>query len=161
MGLTIYVASPLGFSPETLQYLSRVVATLEQCGLSVSNPWDTDYSDRITRYASYDSVQMQTRAFNRLASCIGYNNCCEIDNSNLVLAILDGTEPDSGTVAELGYAVGCGKKVFGLRTDVRNCGDFPGVPVNLQVVYFIEKSGGELFRSIDEMAAHLMQDHSN
>lgn len=161
MRQTIYVASPLGFSPETLQYLSRIVATLETCGFNVSNPWDTDYTEKIARYASYDSASMQVKAFNRLASCIGYNNCCEIDNADMVLAILDGTEPDSGTVVELGYAVGCNKKVFGLRTDVRNCGDFPGLPINLQVTYFIEKSGGSLFRSIDEMVKYFTQVHSN
>jgi hypothetical protein len=38
-----------------------------------------------------------------------------------------------------------------LRTDFRNSGDFDGIPINLQVLYWIESSGGRLFRRIDEI----------
>ena len=66
-------------------------------------------------------------------------------------AVLDGTEPDSGTVSELGFGAGIGKKCFGLRTDFRDSGDLPGLALNLQVLYFIEYSGGRLFRRIEDI----------
>ena len=73
-----------------------------------------------------------------------------IRECDILLAVLDGAEVDSGTAAEVGFAVGIGKSVFGLRTDWRDSGEF-GLPLNLQVLHFIEKSGGSLFRSIEEI----------
>lgn len=39
----------------------------------------------------------------------------------------------------------------GLRTDLRDSGDFVGVAINLQVLHFIERSGGRLFRRLEEV----------
>ena len=71
---------------------------------------------------------------------------------DIVLGVLDGLELDSGTVSEIGFAAALGKKCYGLRTDFRNSGDFEGIPINLQVLYFIESSGGKLFRTIDAIS---------
>lgn len=43
-----------------------------------------------------------------------------------------GAEVDSGTAAEIGYGAGLGKKCYGLRADLRDMGELPGLPVNLQ-----------------------------
>ena len=37
-----------------------------------------------------------------------------------------------------------------MRTYSRNSVDFVGIPVNLQVLYFIESNGGKLFQKIGE-----------
>ncbi len=66
------------------------------------------------------------------------------------VAVLDGAEIDSGTALEIGFAVGIGRRSYGLRTDWRDSGEF-GLPLNLQVLHFIERSGGKLFRSIEEI----------
>nr|WP_237671456.1 nucleoside 2-deoxyribosyltransferase [Desulfomonile tiedjei] len=58
--------------------------------------------------------------------------------SNAILGVLDGTEIDSGTACEIGFAAGLGKRCYGLRTDFRDLGDFEGLPINLQVLYFIK-----------------------
>ncbi len=42
-----------------------------------------------------------------------------IDRADVVLAIIDGADPDSGTSWEMGYAYAKGKPVIGLRTDFR------------------------------------------
>lgn len=42
-----------------------------------------------------------------------------LDEADVVLAILDGADPDSGTAWEVGYAYARGKKVIGWRTDWR------------------------------------------
>jgi nucleoside 2-deoxyribosyltransferase len=52
---------------------------------------------------------------------------CETD---VVFAILDGAEVDSGTASEVGFGSALGKRCNGLRTDIRDSGDFHGVPLN-------------------------------
>lgn len=43
----------------------------------------------------------------------------EIAEADAVVAILDGADADSGTCVEIGYAKGLGKKIIGVRTDLR------------------------------------------
>jgi nucleoside 2-deoxyribosyltransferase len=73
---------------------------------------------------------------------IGGNNRAGIDSADMVLAVLDGTDVDSGTAAEIGYAFGKGKPIRGCRGDFRLFADNDGSMVNLQVEYFIRQSGG-------------------
>ncbi|MBA2484017.1 MAG: nucleoside 2-deoxyribosyltransferase [Nitrosomonas sp.] len=42
-----------------------------------------------------------------------------IDTSDVLVAILDGPDSDSGTCFECGYAFSKGKKIIGIRTDLR------------------------------------------
>ena len=42
-----------------------------------------------------------------------------IDASDIIVAILDGSDSDSGTCFECGYAYSKGKPVIGVRTDIR------------------------------------------
>ena len=42
-----------------------------------------------------------------------------LDNCDVVVAVLDGPDADSGTSFEMGYAGGRGKRVIGVRTDFR------------------------------------------
>ena len=91
-------------------------------------------------------------AFDSIAQKMGCANENGIRNSDLLLGIVDGAEVDSGTAAEIGFAAGIGKRCYGLRTDRRNCGDFDGIPINLQVLHFIKRSGGRLFSRIEDIA---------
>lgn len=49
-------------------------------------------------------------------------NLAALDRSDLVIAILDGSDADSGTAWEMGYAFAKGIPVYGLRTDFRMVG---------------------------------------
>ncbi len=100
--------------------------------------------------ASPGTVQYLRCGLTRLAKDIGAANENGIRESDILLAVLDGAEVDSGCAAEIGFAMATGKRCFGLRTDWRDCGEF-GLPVNLQLLHFIEKSGGTLFRRIEEI----------
>jgi len=42
-----------------------------------------------------------------------------VDRADIVVAILEGSDADSGTCVELGYAHGRGKAILGIRTDFR------------------------------------------
>lgn len=148
----IYLASPLGFSPENRPYLEKVKARLAGLGFAIFDPWEqTQYAAGIDAALGIDSFTARVAAFRRIASGIGAVNEEGIRGSEIVLAILDGVEVDSGTASEVGFGSALGKRCYGLRTDLRDCGDFVGVPVNLQLLHFIERSGGRLFRAVGEI----------
>jgi nucleoside 2-deoxyribosyltransferase len=53
-----------------------------------------------------------------------FHACREhIDRSSILIAVLDGSDADSGTAWELGYAHAKGLRCFGLRTDWRPAED--------------------------------------
>ena len=94
-------------------------------------------------------------AWRRLNVEIGGNNRAGIDRADMVLAVLDGADVDSGTAAEIGYAFAKGKPILGYRGDFRLSADNEGSIVNLQVEYFIRQSGGDIVASIKELGPAL------
>ena len=150
--LKVYLASPLGFSPENDHYRGRIKERLRQLDCTVFDPWEQEEVSRCIEAAMSlpDAVQ-RARAIGEAASFTGKVNADGLMDADVVLAVLDGTEPDSGTVAELGFGAGIGKTCFALRTDLRQSGDLPGLPLNLQVLFFIEYSGGKLFRRVEDI----------
>lgn len=149
---TIYLASPLGFSELGQKGLKPIKLKLVALGHTVIDPWDTDVSQMVITATLPSKEYQQVKANSKaVALAIGLTNAAQIDKADCVLAVLDGQELDSGTVSELGYAVGRGKTVYGYRGDFRDLGELPGVPFNLQVYYFITASGGAVFRSIEEI----------
>jgi len=87
-------------------------------------------------------------AWQALNPRIGAKNAAMIDAADMVLAVLDGADVDSGTAAEIGYACARSRPILGYRGDFRLSADNEGSVVNLQVEYFITASGGEIFTSV-------------
>lgn len=56
-----------------------------------------------------------------------------LDEADTVVAVLDGSDVDSGTAWECGYAYAKGKPIFGLRTDIRIYGREEQVNLMVQV----------------------------
>ena len=56
-----------------------------------------------------------------------------IDRADMVVACMDGPDPDSGTAWECGYAYAKGKPIVCYRTDFRISGDPKGAPSNLML----------------------------
>jgi nucleoside 2-deoxyribosyltransferase len=56
-----------------------------------------------------------------------------IDDARLVVAMLDGPDPDSGTSWECGYAYAKGKPIIAVRTDFRGIGESGLSPYNLML----------------------------
>ncbi len=76
--------------------------------------------------------------------------CERLDDCDIVVAVLDGgSDADSGTSWEIGYAYAKGKKLLGLRTDFRTFG--PEGNVNLM----IEVSLDELEKDIEGLLSSL------
>jgi nucleoside 2-deoxyribosyltransferase len=138
----VYLAGPLGYFPYgTSFYENWFIPLLRGAGFEVLNPWELPHD----LAAVYRSAATETPE--RLADAnreTGARNNRLIDDARAVVAVLDGSDVDSGTAAEIGYAAGKAKPVpvIGLRLDTRPSGDNRGATVNLQVEYFIELSGG-------------------
>lgn len=148
---TVYLASPLGFSPELKSYRDRIKARLEDIGCQIFDPWDQAFGAMVSQAKSITRWDDRVAALAKVAGEIGRMNEQGIRGSDAMLGVLDGTEIDSGTACEIGFAGGLGKRCYGLRTDFRDLGDFEGLPINLQVLYFIQSSGGRLFRRINDI----------
>ena len=56
-----------------------------------------------------------------------------LDWADMVIACMDGPDPDSGTAWECGYAFAKGKPIVCYRTDFRISGDTKGAPYNLML----------------------------
>jgi nucleoside 2-deoxyribosyltransferase len=147
----VYLASPLGFSPEMKDYRDRIKLRLKEIGCKVFDPWDQGFGSMLKEAKAIAHWHNRVAALEEVAKEIGRMNEIGIRESDALLGVLDGAELDSGTVSELGFASGLGKRCHGLRTDLRDLGDLEGLPFNLQVLYFIESSGGRLFRTIGEI----------
>jgi nucleoside 2-deoxyribosyltransferase len=62
---------------------------------------------------------------------------CEkgVQSADIIIAVLDGPDVDSGTAWEIGYGRGLGKKIIGIRTDFRLCEVFN---VNIMIYYGVD-----------------------
>lgn len=150
--MLVYLANGDGFSGN-MALLEQIIAHLTMLGHIVCNPWTAhDWTNDVVAAKSIDNAKEREDACRLVATRIGYENYLDIMRADTVLAVLNGMEPDSGTVSELAFAAGMGKTVYAIRTDFRDCGDLPGVPLNLQVLFFLENSGGQLFRSVDTIS---------
>jgi nucleoside 2-deoxyribosyltransferase len=56
-----------------------------------------------------------------------------LDRADMVVACMDGPDPDSGTAWECGHAYARGKPIVCYRTDFRISGDTKGAPYNLML----------------------------
>jgi nucleoside 2-deoxyribosyltransferase len=144
----IYAAGPLGFTPYGADYQAdEILDRLSSAGFDPSDPWDTP-REASAIYAMGDAANLEDLKFANQE--VGKNNIALIRSSDAVLAILDGTDVDSGTASEIGYAAALGIPVVGLRLDSRVTGDNRAAQVNLQVEAFIEQNDGTIARTLDE-----------
>ena len=61
------------------------------------------------------------------------SNLKALNEADLMVALLDGSQVDDGTAWEVGFFFCQGKKVLGLRTDLRRAGEMEGERVNLMI----------------------------
>ncbi len=154
-GRRIYLAGPLGFSELGRLGQSALVELARALGHEVVDPFALAPRDEIERVARLPSLDAQRVAWRDINRRIGEANARAIDSCDLVLAVLDGPDVDSGTAAEIGYAFARGKRIVGYRGDFRLAADNVGSTVNLQVEYFIRASGGAIACSLDALRACL------
>jgi nucleoside 2-deoxyribosyltransferase len=117
--IRVYFAAPL-FTQAEWQWNSRLALELRGLNLDVILP-----------QASAEPMLKGTEEFDAQALFVG--NISQIDEADIVLAVLDQADPDSGTCWECGYAYKAGRPIVGLRTDLRRLGDDPAASVNLML----------------------------
>ena len=150
-GAGVYLAGPSGFTQAGQRWHEEVlVPAVEAAGLEVLDPWPSGAAIiAAARPATPDAWAVVDEA-------IGAANTAMLRACRAVLAVLDGTDVDSGTAAEIGYAAALGRPVVGLRTDIRPGGENPGCAVNLQVEHFVVTSGGAMVTTIADAVTALL-----
>jgi len=129
----IYLAAPL-FSEAERTYNAALARLLEKHLFSVYLPQETgDDSDM------RDGAE-QNRLFIR--------NLQALDNSDIIVGIIDGADADSGTSWEMGYAYAEKKPAFALRTDFRRVGHHEHVNLMLEQSATIVNSGEQLIKAL-------------
>ena len=109
----IYLAGPL-FTLAEQRFNAELARFLEAAGFEVWLPQEHEPREN-TAKAIFD---MDVEA---------------IDWADMVVACMDGPDPDSGTAWECGYAYGRAKPVVCYRTDFRSSGDSAATPYNLML----------------------------
>jgi nucleoside 2-deoxyribosyltransferase len=154
--MKIYIAGPLGFSEAGRTfYYDKLLPLLRQLGHELLDPWMLTGSGKIDAVTKLPHGSAKRDAWRQLNAEIGQNNRAAIDDCDAVVAVLDGSDVDSGTAAEIGYAFAKGKAILGYRGDSRLSADNEGCVVNLQVEYFIRNSGGEIVTRIADVPVAL------
>ena len=158
---SLYFASPLGFTAAgSFFYYEKLVPLCQRAGFRVLDPWKLTDKWLIDEVVAMPFGEEQRQAWNDLSMLIGLNNHKAIDEAQILCACLDGSDVDSGTAAEIGYAFGRGLPIIGYREDIRLAGDNIGVPVNLQVNYFLKQSSGTLVTSLEALEVELTHRHN-
>jgi nucleoside 2-deoxyribosyltransferase len=154
--MKVYLAGPLGFSEAGRSfYNGTLIPAVVRLGYEPLDPWTLTPQKKIDAVAKRPYGQAKRDAWRRLNVEIGGNNRAAIDRCDMVLAVLDGVDVDSGTAAEVGYAYARGKPILGYRGDFRLSADNEGSTVNLQVEYFIRQSGGDIIAGVAELGPAL------
>jgi nucleoside 2-deoxyribosyltransferase len=152
----IYIASPLGFSETGRFFLyEKIVPLMKKINLACIDPWKLTPENLIERVNKIEDVAEKKNEWIKLNRIIAENNKNGIIESDGILAVLDGTDVDSGTASEIGYGAALNKKICGYRSDFRRAGDNDGAVVNLQVEYFILDSGGRIVSDLQELETEL------
>ena len=139
--LTLYLAGPIFSDAETI-WLGSLKSRLE-------SQWENKV--RVIWPFEITPKHSDDRASEILRICAS-----GLDEADLLVALLDGTQVDDGTAWEIGYfyhANAGGERIIAIRTDTRCAGETDDVPVNT----LIAESCGVIVRSVDELLQHLTE----
>jgi nucleoside 2-deoxyribosyltransferase/predicted secreted protein len=129
----IYLAAPL-FSHAERVYNDTLANLLREHLFEVYLPQQTG-DDTDTRIK-----EEQSRIFSK--------NKYELNNADIVVAVIDGADADSGTAWEMGYAYAHNKPVIAIRTDFRRVGMHERVNLMLEESSKVVSSTLELLESV-------------
>jgi len=151
----VYVASPLGFTTSGLTFSNEVLLPLlRHHGLAPLDPWSgPDLFGPALALPIGDERRVAVARANHLTA---ERNATMISGASGLLAVLDGSDVDSGTAAEVGFAAAIPIPIVGWRSDSRCSGDNEGSIVNLQVEYFIHRTGGSVCTGALEQAVEAL-----
>jgi len=82
-------------------------------------------------------------------------HCRALDTVDVVVAVIDGSDADSGTAWEMGYAYGRGIPVIAIRTDFRMVGQHEHVNLMLEQSSRVVRSTEELLVALSALHAEM------
>ena len=144
----VYLASHLGFIELGKDNLVKFHKVLEK--FHILDPWDDKYEKEFDKLKEIHNLEQLRFEMKKVNQMIGQKNEDMINKSDLMVAILDGVDVDSGVAVEIGYAFSK-MPIIGYRSDIRGSSSNIAEIVNLQVEHFIEKSGGTIVKSLSEL----------
>lgn len=127
--MKVYFAAPL-FSEAERDWIRATIKKIEDLARSrgveieIIFPYDLITAEEITALGDKAKREIFRRCKTRL------------EDADMVIALLDGTQVDDGTSWEIGYFYRGkpeGAKIIGIRTDFRNAGESSGSVVNAMV----------------------------
>lgn len=141
MSYLVYVAGPL-FSQAEREFLEKIVDCLAQ----------TAHLDPIKNFflPHRDGGELGKGPNRHDIFNLDIN---KINAADVIIALLDGQDSDSGTCIELGYAYSLNKKIFGILTDFRSycTNDHEPQRPNL-MVWGVCEEGKTLFHNLDDLS---------
>lgn len=117
VSMKVFLAAPL-FSEAERDFNSKVAKRLREEGFQV---WLAQEAPFIHEGTFKEKEKIHEEDVSALKLC------------DVVVAVLDGVEVDSGVAFEMGYAVAVGKPVMGLKTDYRTFSKLEDVNLMLEV----------------------------
>jgi nucleoside 2-deoxyribosyltransferase len=132
--MKIYLAGPL-FTTAEQEFNRQLSDLLESAGHEVWLPQEHEPQKRS-------------------APAIFETDVAGLDSADVVVANMDGPDPDSGTCWECGYAFGK-KPIILFRTDFREAGDVPRSPFNLMLSASATKVILAPLASVQELASRI------
>lgn len=110
--MRLYIAGPLGFSQAGQEFHFNVlIPKLASLGLEILDPWSMVDKDEVESIRAMDPGPTRVASWRCFNDRVGRNNRVAIDSCDAVFAVLDGTDVDSGTSSEMGYAFAREKKL--------------------------------------------------
>ena len=147
--MKIYFAGPL-FSEADRLWIRSTIKKIETLGRSLGVVVEIIFAYDLITVEEINSLGANARReiFSRCKN--------HLNDTEMVIALLDGTQVDDGTAFEVGYFYRGkpeGAKIIGIRTDFRNAGESAGSVVNAM----IEISCDRIARSTEELLDVLAQ----
>jgi len=133
--ITVYLAAPL-FSEAECDFNRRLRDEIKGAGFNVFLPQEDSNNIK-------DEASRQKIIFDK--------NLKGIENSDILVAVIDGADVDSGTAWEIGFAFAKGKPVLGLRTDFRTLGIEGTVNLMIERSVILCDSVSELLNRLKSM----------
>jgi nucleoside 2-deoxyribosyltransferase len=129
----VYLAAPL-FSEAERSYNASLANMLAANLFDVHLPQDLGDDTDLRE----EEAQERIFAINKKA----------LEEADIVVAVIDGADADSGTAWEMGYAYGMKKPVFALRTDFRMVGRHEHVNLMLEKAATVVTSRQSLLEAL-------------
>lgn len=140
MGKSVYLANAYGFSLQQQGPLNELVVALQSLGLQVYEPFERNNQlDKNAKGWAYE---------------VGQADISDIQNTDGIVAVVNGCPPDEGVVFELGLATALRKAIFLFRDDSRVCTPCDNYPLNLMLFTGLPEVGWERYwyTSLNQLA---------